>query len=238
MKLQYLGDSKDSFKWDYHDYLTSKLGYPFLNILLMMTPDDKSNDGKTHPSRFPARDKIIDFCGTLKELRNLDFISELPSRTGSKYVVKLHKPNVYITHQSRTSYFSGVMAEYDQVVLLDPDIGFQPEKRFDEKHVLYSEVDSLLKQISSGSVISVFQHFRRKRFTEDFECIRHHLSEFSIYYATAICWHSLMFVCISKSKETIEKVLRVNRNYSNLLKKTDGSDSREIWVFELGWKVV
>jgi hypothetical protein len=214
MKLQYLGDSKDSFKWDYHDYLTSELGYPFLNILLMMTPDDESNDGKTHPSGFRARAKIIDFCEALREHRNLDLISELPSRTESKYVVKLHKPNVHITHQNRTSYFSGITAEYDQVVFLDPDNGFQPEKRFDEKHVLYSEVDSLLNQISSGSVISVFQHFRRKRFTEDFECIRRRLAEFSIYYATALYWDFLMFVCISKSKETIEKVLKVNRNYS------------------------
>jgi len=215
MKLQYLGDSKDSFKWDYHDHLTSELGYPFLNILLMMTPDDKSNDGKTHPSRFPARVKIIDFCEALREHRNLDLISELPSRTGSKYVVKLHKPNVHITHQNRTSYFSGITAEYDQVVFLDPDNGFQPEKRFNKKHVLYSDVDSLLKQISSGSVISVFQHSRRYiSFTKVFECIRRHLSEFSIYYATAIYWYSLMFVCISKSKETIEKVLKVNKNYS------------------------
>ena len=25
MKLQYLGDSKDSFKWDYHDVLSTHL---------------------------------------------------------------------------------------------------------------------------------------------------------------------------------------------------------------------
>jgi hypothetical protein len=51
MKRQYLGDSKDCFKWDYHDYLMSALGYKILNILLMMTPDDKSNDGKTKPDK-------------------------------------------------------------------------------------------------------------------------------------------------------------------------------------------
>jgi hypothetical protein len=211
MKLQYLGDSKDSFKWDYHDYLTSEMSCPFLNIFLMMTPDDKTNDGKTAPSRFPARTEIIDFCKTLKEYRNLDLIHELPSRTGSKYVVKLHKPDIYITHQNRTSYFSGITAEYNQVIFLDPDNGFQPEKKTNEKHVLYSEVNNLLKQISSGSIISVFQHFRRIPFTKDFESIKHHLSG---CYVTAIYWDFLMFVCISKSKETIEKVLRMNRNYS------------------------
>jgi len=40
MKLQYLGDSKDSFKWDYHDFLARGLGYSKFTIALMMTPDD------------------------------------------------------------------------------------------------------------------------------------------------------------------------------------------------------
>ena len=55
MKRQYLGDSKDCFKWDYHDHLMSAHGCKILTILLMMTPDDKSNDGKTKPDLFPAR---------------------------------------------------------------------------------------------------------------------------------------------------------------------------------------
>ena len=61
MKLQYLGDSKDSFKWDYHDYLTNVICYNTLNILLMMTPDDKTGEGKTKPDWFPARKDIINF---------------------------------------------------------------------------------------------------------------------------------------------------------------------------------
>jgi hypothetical protein len=214
MKLQYLGDSKDGFKWDYHDYLTSSLGYPFLNILLMMTPDDPSNEGKTPPSDFCAKAEIIDFCEALRKHRNLDLIPELPNRTRSKYIVKLHKPNLYITNQNRTSYFSDVAKENDQVFFLDPDNGFQPDGKFNKKHILYSDVSCLLKQITNGSVISVFQHFRRRRFEEDFKHIKECLSKFSIYYVTAIYWNFLMFVCLSKSKETIEKVLRINENYA------------------------
>ena len=40
MKLQYLGDSKDSFKWDYHHFLMEALGYSQLTIAWMLTPDD------------------------------------------------------------------------------------------------------------------------------------------------------------------------------------------------------
>ncbi len=85
MKLQYLGDSKDSFKWDYHDFLVSELKYPLLNIALMMTPDDGSNDGKTRPSLFPAREEIISFCQFLRENRSIDSIRNLPLITGASY---------------------------------------------------------------------------------------------------------------------------------------------------------
>ncbi len=67
MKLQYLGDSKDSFKWDYHDFLVSELEYPLLNIALMMTPDNNGNDGKTKSSLFPAKEEIEEFCQYLKK---------------------------------------------------------------------------------------------------------------------------------------------------------------------------
>lgn len=40
MKLQYLGDSKDSFKWDYHHFLVDALGYRHFQIVWMMTTDN------------------------------------------------------------------------------------------------------------------------------------------------------------------------------------------------------
>lgn len=60
MKLQYLGDSKDSFKWDYLDSLVGALGYDRLKIAWMMTSDDQGPDGKTSPEHFPARPEILD----------------------------------------------------------------------------------------------------------------------------------------------------------------------------------
>ena len=158
MKLQYLGDSKDSFKWDYHDYLTTALGFQTLNILFMMTPDDNSNEGKTKPGWFPSRPQIINFCKTLRSKRNIEYITSMPSLTGASYRVKLHNFDKIITRDNRNSYFLGLNSEENQVVFLDPDNGFQPETRYKEKHVCYSEVLSILQQISSESVISVFQH--------------------------------------------------------------------------------
>lgn len=211
MKLQYLGDSKDSFKWDYHDYLAQEVRYPFLNIGLMMTPDDESNDGKSHPSRFPARLKILEFCEHLREQRSIEAVRRLPEITGSSYTIKFHNESTFITNQNRRQYFSGFLADENQLLFLDPDNGFEPEQSYNEKHVLYSDIASLLGQISDDSVISVFQHFRRKSFVEDFARIKERLHG---GHATAIYWHSLMFVAIGKSQKVIARVGEANERYS------------------------
>lgn len=211
MKLQYLGDSKDSFKWDYHDYLVDELGYLNFNIVPMMTLDDKSNDGKTPPWIFPARKEIIEFCKKLREKRNIDLIRELPTQTGSRYKLDIYEPKTYLTNQIRMNYFDGFRGIEDQVIFLDPDTGFEPEKSFSKKHVRYSDITRILSHVSERSIISVFQHFRRISFKEDFARIRQRLSG---CYSTAFYWHSLMFVAISRSKKVIEKVFDINMRYS------------------------
>jgi hypothetical protein len=210
MKRQYLGDSKDSFKWDYHDYLTAALGYPTLNVILMLTPDDNSKKGRTKPELFPARKAVIDFCRELRKERDIQLIKKLPSKTGSKFTVQLHKGETHLTNRNRRGYFAGISGEKKQVVFLDPDNGFEPEQSSNKEHVLYEDVSSILDQISDETVISVFQHFRRIRFNDDFTRIKERMHS---GHVTAICWHYLMFVAISKSMDTIKKVMAVNRQY-------------------------
>ena len=56
MKLQYLGDSKDAFKWDYLDFLAKQMGMSELLIVPMLTPEEtnkkKKNEGQTDPCLF------------------------------------------------------------------------------------------------------------------------------------------------------------------------------------------
>lgn len=210
MKLQYLGDSKDSFKWDYHDYLTYELGYPVFNIALMMTPDDGGNDGKSHPSLFPARKEIIDFCHDLRQSRSIETIKTLPKRTGASYKVLFHKNDKYINNINRNEYFSNFSNTIDQLVFIDPDNGFEPEKSFNEKHILYKDISNILEQLSDNSVISVFQHHRRKSFVYDYARIKERLGS---CHSTAIYWHSLMFVVISKSENALNRVISANTKY-------------------------
>ncbi len=211
MKLQYLGDSKDSFKWDYHDYMVTELGYPLFNIALMLTPDDGGNDGKSHPSIFPARMEIIEFCHRLRKKRSIESIKLLPATTGALYEIAFHMNIDYFNNSNRIEYFSGLNEKDSQVLLLDPDNGFEPEKSLNKKHVSYSDISKVLAQISEESVVSVFQHQRRKSFNEDFLRIRERIQS---GYTTAIYWHSLMFVAISKSEQVLNRVMEVNEKYA------------------------
>ncbi|HMK43660.1 MAG TPA: hypothetical protein VK445_05940 [Dissulfurispiraceae bacterium] len=111
MKLQYLGDSRDSFKWDYHDYLTTKLNYPLFNVALMLTPDDKTNEGATKPHIYKSRPEIIDFCHCLKRSKDIQQIKQLPARTGAAYEISLHKNTTEISNKNRNEYFSGIICE-------------------------------------------------------------------------------------------------------------------------------
>jgi hypothetical protein len=211
MKRQYLGDSKDSFKWDYHHYLVETLGYSQLKIAWMMTPDDHGPDGKTSPDLFPARLEVLAFCNRLRSCREPSLLSELPATTGAGYSVCFHKPDHYLHGDNRDSYFSTIELNPSQVLFLDPDNGFEPERSFSEKHVRYAEVENLIKGAPLNAIVTVFQHHRRKEFPVDFSRICERLP---IGYATAIYWHSLMFVSVSLSSKTISRVNEINREYA------------------------
>ena len=211
MKRQYLGDSKDSFKWDYLDFLVHALGYRTLQLIWMMTPDDNGTDGSTAPERYPARSEVLRFCGLLRTNKDPGLLLELPASTGSGYLVNQYKPDVYIANNGRGDYFSGISSKDDRVVLLDPDNGFEPERRCSEKHVRYSDVERTVKATAPDSVVTVFQHHRRKKFSDDFTRIRERLCS---GHATALCWHSLMFVSVSASEAVTRKVREVNHQYA------------------------
>ena len=211
MKRQYFGDSKDCFKWDYHNYLVDALGYRQLQIVLMMTPDDDGPDGGTPPERFAACPEVLNFCNDLRRTREPADLATLPKKTAARYEVRLYKPYEILTNSNRVSYFWKITDGPDQVLFLDPDNGFEPERSFSEKHVRYAEVEHILSKLSANSIVTVFQHHRRKTFDDDFSRIQKRLISGN---STAICSHSLMFVSISSSPAAISRVRQINDIYA------------------------
>lgn len=211
MKHQYLGDSKDSFKWDYHHYLVKALGYKRLKIAWMMTPDDGGSSGKSAPELFPAEREILHLCNQLRSTRDPTLLFGLPAAMGARYEVGFHNPDKNLNGNNQHSFFSGAEINSDEILFLDPDNGFEPERSSSNKHVRYSDLDQLIKTISPGSLVTIFQHHRRKEFPADFARIRERLES---GYSTAIYWHSLMFVSVSASPETISRVYKINCEYA------------------------
>jgi hypothetical protein len=98
-----------------------------------------------------------------------------------------------------------------------PDNGLEPERKYNEKHVRYSDISEILDQISHNSVISVFQHFRRKKFKDDFARIKERLLAIvPTAHLTGIYWHQLMFVIIGLSIRTMENIRQINKAYAEV----------------------
>ena len=215
MQTRFLGDAKDSFKWHYHDYLASGLALPRLSIALMMNPDGTNTHGRTRPEEFPADPCVLDFCRDLRRSKDVEGIKALPGHTGADYEVLLHRGSELLSNQSRRHYFADLDASCDQLVLLDPDNGFEPEKSCTTQHVRYEDVTQVLDQLTEGSVISVFQHFRYVPFADDYAHISERLGS---CHSTAIHWHDLMFVAVTRSRRTLDRVRAANRAYAKAVK--------------------
>ncbi len=215
MKKQYLGDSRDSFKWDYHDYLMRALGYSQLNIVWMMTENDKTSHGKRKPTDYPARDEVLDICHELQEKRDSALLRSLPEKTGAAYSVELHNGDRIFTAANRRDYFEGFCGSKDQVVFVDPDTGFEPEKsRYCEKHVQFCEVNRIVEQISSKSVVSIFQYARQRQSKGEFEKRYEYIQSRLHGLTAAIYWDvSVMFVLLSQSENLIWQIRRINADY-------------------------
>lgn len=209
MQRRFLGDSKDSFKWDYHDYLAGELGYGRLTVAFMMRPDGTNTHGQTPPEDYPSRDCIIALCRKLRATHNPLDVLDLPRVTGGTYNIGLHQGTSMLTDENRRTYFKGLDAEEDQLVFLDPDNGFAPQG-CTLQHARYSEVREVLDQVSPDSLVSVFQHFRRKTFVNDFREIRQQLGD---CLSTAIYWRELMFVAVTLSEQTLKRVIAANASY-------------------------
>jgi hypothetical protein len=215
MQARFLGDAKDSFKWHYHDYLASRLALPRLAIALMMNPDGTNTHGRTRPEEFPADPCVLDFCRDLHSSRDVEGIKALPRHTGADYEVLLHRGSELLSNQSRRRYFADLDASCDQLVLLDPDNGFEPERSCTTQHARYEDVSQVLDQLTEGSVVSVFQHFRYVTFADDYARISERLGS---RHVTAIHWRELMFVAIARSQRTLDRVRAANREYADAVR--------------------
>jgi len=217
MKLQYLGDSRDSFKWDLLHHLVTECDFGRLYFIPFLTPDDRERtEGNTPPHWFPCRQEILTFNRSLRESRDLNDIGDLGTlEARNQFEVSLFHPERHVEPGlGRGRYLVDFEPQtlVKTLVFFDPDNGFETETQRRVKWVRHSEIKGTLLRIPENSAIAVYQH--RPRF-QSWE-VKFPLLFADLKYAPfafAIYESNLAFVFFSKSEETHEKLTGATQRY-------------------------
>lgn len=223
MKLQYLGDARDAFKWDFLHWICTKSSKPFgeLVFMPMLTYDDKnSNEGQIHHSRFECREFIRPFIESLKqEPRSLEHINKLGTAENGQpqFRVTTFTPTRYISRGTRRNdYWHDFDPEkYENaVVFFDPDNGFETKTKKATKWIRHDELKFYLSKLPKTSVIVVYQHRPRRTWGDLFADLTENLG----YAHTAVAAYEsdLAFVAMAGNEKTGHRIHKSIKNYADL----------------------
>ena len=171
MKLQYLGDARDAFKWDLLHWICTRSSPLFAELAFvpLLTPDIAgSNEGSTPHNWFKCRDFIRPFVESLKkEPRSLARISALGvAEPNREFRVFVFGPDRFIgSGKRRGEYWSGFDPDKlgNSVVFFDPDNGFETNTQHGTKWIRHIELKELFCRLPETSVAIVYQHRPRRR---------------------------------------------------------------------------
>ena len=222
MKLQYLGDARDAFKWDLLHWMCTKSSPHFdeLAFVPMLTPDiEKSNEGQTPHQWFECRDFIRPFVASLKkEPRSLERITTLGSseKNAPSFRVSLFAPSEYIgSGNQRAKYWASFEPEkYENaVVFFDPDIGLETKTQHGTKWVRHLELKHFLSRLPKTSVAVVYQHRPHRKWVDLFADLKDSLS----YAHTAVAAHegNLAFVAMASNASAGRQIFATMKSYTD-----------------------
>ncbi len=221
MKLQYLGDSRDAFKWDFLHWICTRSSPCFdeLAFVPMLTPDIPGlNEGHTPHDWFECQDFIRPFLISLKdEPRSLERISMLgaiePNVAPFRVSVCGNSKYIGIDNQ-RAEYWVDFKPEKfeNAVVFFDPDNGFETKTQRGEKWIRHSELKYLLTRLPETSVAVIYQHRPRRRWAELFADLKIRLN----YVHTAVTAYegNLAFVVMAGNASSGIRICDVIKSYT------------------------
>lgn len=221
MKLQYLGDYRDAFKWDLLHWLCTRSDPTFTSLAFvpLLTPDDPvRKDGQIHHTLFRARPEIHRFVeGLQKNADGLNAIQTLGRiEQGRQFSVTLYGPTAYVPKRSiRRQYWSAFdpKACAETIVFLDPDNGFETKTRRGTKWVLHEEVKWLLVDLPETAAVIVYQHRPRFRpwgqvFRDLAACLSYTAQADAVFEA------DLAFVLLARSPATFGRIAAAAQAYA------------------------
>lgn len=223
MKLQYLGDARDAFKWDLLHWICTQSSPPFAELVFvpLLTPDiEGSKEGRIPHHWFDCQDFIRPFVASLQdEPRSFSRISALGKvdRSG-KFQVSVFAPERLVsTGLRRSEYWSGFKPKElgNSVVFLDPDNGFETKTKRGPKWVRHSELRDMVVQLPESSVIVVYQHRPQFRYWDD---VLTELGEKLSYVHTAAAAYegNLAFIAMAHNVSAGNRVISTVRSYAEV----------------------
>ncbi len=213
MKLQFLGDSRDSFKWDLLHFVVTTAAPPFdeLYVVPMLTPDESTSHGGTPPERFDCRPQVLSLLRELRlEPRHLRKLERLGRLRGLPcFRVTVYRPEELMGNGSaRASHFANIPLRHrrNSVVFFDPDNGFETVTQHGRKWLRLDEVNDALSQIPGKSALVVFQ-FRPqgKSWREYLPALSERTGD-KCHFGAIYEGH-LAFIFLSKARDTFDRLL-------------------------------
>lgn len=219
MKLQYLGDSRDAFKWDLLHWLCTRAEPAFGRLLFipLLTPDDLvPSDGRTPHAWFSCRPLIRPFvAGLAAAPRSLERIAALGGLEGGHPLeVTVAQADAFVEDGARrASYWDWCHPERyaDTLVFLDPDNGFETRTQHGPKWVRHAEVKWLLERLPESAAVAVYQHRPRRRWARLFKDLRTRLSY--TRHVQAVLEANLAFVLLSMTPKTAARLQSAATKY-------------------------
>jgi hypothetical protein len=165
VKLQYLGDSRDAFKWDLLHWLCTESIPPFrrLAFIPLLTPDDPDpRDGRTPHHWFSCRPFVRSFLDSLRSDRaTLATITTLGAADGSDRFEVTIPPGLRFLDSGlgRAGYWQGWDSSQlpNALAFLDPDNGFETRTRRGRKWLQHRELAGLIPALRPQGAAVVYQ---------------------------------------------------------------------------------
>lgn len=218
MKNQYFGDVRDLFKFDLIEYIlksNNEVGN-FLYIPMLTKPDNKKHGKKRDYCKGKAGNKNYSLMRFLDENKN-NGIKSLKDYEVFKRRIIIYKEDEFFCRENKNKladYFTqarGLLYNNNFLIFVDPDIGLQV-KNNKEKHILYDEARVIYKNMSSSSILMIYQH--RPQGLKTIDCIRNTKEELDkIGQNCAITDKEIVFFFLTKNTERIKDVHRMLMAY-------------------------